>query len=352
MSKASQSEARFVRALKRLPVDRPPVWLMRQAGRYLPEYREVRAKAGGFLDLCYTPDFAIEVTLQPLRRFPLDAAIIFSDILVIPHAMGQMVGFEEGRGPVLDPIKDDREIPVVEPDKITAFLDPVYQALRGVRQELDQEKSLIGFCGAPWTIATYMIEGGSSRDFARTRQWSINAPDSFRKLISNLEDAIVIHLIAQIKAGANAVQIFDSWAGILADGAFEEWSFGPISRIAERVKKACPDIPIIAFPRMAGIRYLHYADHKSVDAVSLDQMVPCQWAAENLQPHIAVQGNLDPAYLLAGGPRMEKEAKRIIGDLGKKPGFVFNLGHGVVKETPPDHVAALCDIVTASGAKN
>jgi uroporphyrinogen decarboxylase len=317
---------------------------MRQAGRYLPEYRAERKKAGGFLDLCYTPGFAVEVTLQPLRRFALDAAIIFSDILVIPHALGQEVGFVEGTGPVLTPIRDEAGLDALSVDGFSEHLQPVYDALKAVRVELPKDKALIGFAGAPWTIATYMVEGGSSRDYPNAKGWAITAPESFDRLFKLLENTIADHLIAQINAGAQAVQIFDSWAGALPASLFNRYSLEPISRIAARVKQAAPDVPIIVFPRLAGPRYRDFLKLDAIDAISIDQSISPEWMRDEIQPHKTVQGNLDPAYLVAGGDGMDQAARDILRVLGDGP-FIFNLGHGVVPQTPPENVGRLCDIV-------
>jgi uroporphyrinogen decarboxylase len=334
----------FLAELAGKSADRVPIWLMRQAGRYLPEYRALRATAGSFLDLCYSPEMAAEVTLQPVRRFPLDAAIVFSDILVIPDALGQEVTFKEGEGPVLDPVRDEKALSALNTDRLVAHLAPVYETLQRVRADLADNVALIGFAGAPWTIATYMVEGHGSRDYAETKGWAAAAPESFAHLIGLLENAITEHLIAQIKAGAEAVQIFDSWAGMLSDPMFERWSLEPIARIAARVKQAAPEVPIIAFPRLAGLRYRKFTAIDAIDALGLDQTVSLDWARDELQGRKTLQGNLDSAVLLAGGAAMEQEAHRILGELSAGR-FVFNLGHGVLQPTPPEHVAALCDIV-------
>jgi uroporphyrinogen decarboxylase len=318
---------------------------MRQAGRYLPEYRKIRAGAGTFLDLCYNPELAAEVTLQPIRRYPLDAAIVFSDILVIPDALGQKVAFKEGVGPVLDPIADEQSLSDLSTDGQRDHLAPVYETLGLVRKGLPDGVALIGFSGAPWTIATYMIEGGGSRDYAGTKGWAFRAPDSFQRLISLLEDSISRHLIAQAEAGAEVLQIFDSWAGLLPDGAFEEWCVAPIRRVVSQVKAAVPQIPIIVFPRLAGTRYDAFVGMEGVAAVSLDQTLSRQWAVDHLQPHLVVQGNLDPVYLVGGGDPLRAETGRILNCFGKGP-FIFNLGHGVMQTTPPEHVAQLCEVVT------
>lgn len=317
---------------------------MRQAGRYLPEYRKVRASVGSFLDLCYTPRLAAEVTLQPIRRFPLDAAILFSDILVIPDALGRKVTFHESRGPVLHPLRGPADLERLTTGRLAEHLAPVYEALVLVRNELPDGVALIGFAGAPWTVATYMVEGGSSRDYAATKGWAATDRASFGRLVAILEEAIAAHLIAQARAGAEALQIFDSWAGLLSESMFLRWSAAPIARIAAKVKEAVPEVPIIAFPRLAGLRYESLAGVAAIDALSLDQTVSLDWARTRLQPTKALQGNLDPAMLLAGGAAMRSEAERILGALGQGR-FVFNLGHGVLQATPLEHVAELCDIV-------
>ena len=318
---------------------------MRQAGRYLPEYREIRKDTEMFLDLCYTPELAAEVTLQPIRRYGFDAAIIFSDILVIPDALGQPVSFKEGVGPVLEAIKAVDELDSLDQGKLSDHLNPVYEAIQQVRKDLSSKTALIGFAGAPWTVATYMVEGGTSRDFANTKRWAFSAPQEFGKLIDILVTSITKHLIAQVEAGADALQIFDSWAGILPETAFDQWCVEPILRIVFDVKEKYPDVPIIVFPRLAGHRYLKVAAIEGVSAVSLDQTVSLDWVQENLQKKVAVQGNLDPIYLLAGGEAMRAEANRILKSLSGGP-FIFNLGHGVLPPTPLDNVAELCEIVS------
>lgn len=319
---------------------------MRQAGRYLPEYKQVRAGAGSFLDLCYNPALAAEVTLQPIRRFALDAAIVFSDILVIPHALGQSVAFQEGVGPVLDPIRSAGDVAALRLSGTRNHLAPVYETLSRVKADLPAQVALIGFAGAPWTIATYMIEGGSSRDYTRTKSWAFGDPGGFQALFDVLEQAIGDHLIAQVDAGAQVLQIFDSWAGVLPDGAFRTWCVEPIARIAARVARERPDVSVIAFPRLAGVRYLDFLNRDGIAAVSLDQTVSRIWARDQLQPHLVVQGNLDPVYLVLGGAVLEREANEILRTFAGRP-FIFNLGHGVMQTTPPDHVAQLCDVVAA-----
>jgi uroporphyrinogen decarboxylase len=321
-----------------------PVWLMRQAGRYLPEYRKIRAEAGSFLDLCYSPELATEVTLQPIRRFGFDAAILFSDILVVPHGLGQDVWFAEGEGPKLAPIRDGQGLGILDPAAMRPKLAPVYQAVSDIAAKLPGNVALIGFSGSPWTVATYVVEGGSSRDFARTKNWAFSDPEGFAVLIDILAESIADHLCAQIEAGAEAVQLFDSWAGVLPDTAFWRWVIEPTRKIVSLVRGLHPTVPIIGFPRGAGLYYPEYARETGVTAVGLDTTVPVGWAAETLQPQLPVQGNLDPMILLAGGDCLADSVRHIRDTLSGRP-FVFNLGHGIIKETPPEHVQGLVDLV-------
>jgi uroporphyrinogen decarboxylase len=330
---------------------KPPVWLMRQAGRYLPEYRELRKNTGSFLDLCYSPNLAAEATLQPIKRFGFDAAIIFSDILVIPDALGQPVSFQEGIGPVLDPLSFIDDLKKLKKENIIDRLNPVYEAIQIARADLSKDKSLIGFTGAPWTIATYMIEGGTSRDFLKTKRWAFSKPEEFKKLIDILIDAITEHLISQIEAGADALQIFDSWAGILPEKEFDLWCLRPIKRIVSGVRGKYPGIPIIVFPRLAGERYIKIAEIDGVSAVSLDQTVSLNWAKEFLQSKVTLQGNLDPVYLLAGGRAMREETSRILDAFRNGP-FIFNLGHGILPSTPLKHVIDLCEFIAERGLQD
>jgi len=317
---------------------------MRQAGRYLPEYRALRDKTGSFFDLCYSPEQAAEATLQPIRRFDLDAAILFSDILVVPDAMGQSVRFAAGEGPVLEALTDRASIDSLITDRVETHLAPVYEAVRLVRAALPEKIALIGFAGAPWTVATYMIEGGSSRDFARAKGWAARDPEGFDGLLAKIEAATLCHLLAQVRAGAQVLQIFDSWAGVLDEAFFERLVIGPTKRLVAGVKAEAPDVPIIGFPKGCGILYARYAAETGVDALSLDPAVPLDWAASALQPHVAVQGNLDPILLLTGGEAMARRTGQIVAALAGAP-FVFNLGHGVVPPTPPEHVAELISLV-------
>ncbi|GAB3123044.1 uroporphyrinogen decarboxylase [Novispirillum itersonii] len=342
MSRPATDSKRFIRALKGETLTPPPFWLMRQAGRYLPEYRATRTDAGGFLDLCYNPPLAVEVTLQPLRRYGMDAAILFSDILVVPDAIGQPVSFKVGEGPCLTPLADDAAVDALDPSRLKDHLKPVFETVSGLAGAIPETTALIGFCGAPWTVATYMVEGGGSKDYARTKEWAYGHPQRFQRLIDTLVEASAEYLCLQIEHGAEAVQIFDSWAGVLPEEEFRRWVIDPIRRITERVKDRYPGVPVIGFPRQAGLMYLPFARETGVDAVSLDTMIPLDWAAETLQPLLTVQGNLDPIALLVGGDHLDHAVDHILKTLGKGP-FVFNLGHGIVPPTPPENVARLAD---------
>ncbi|MCH2546882.1 MAG: uroporphyrinogen decarboxylase [Alphaproteobacteria bacterium] len=330
---------RLLRALDGLEVDRPPFWYMRQAGRYLPEYRQLRAKSGGFLDMCYSPEKAAEVTLQPIRRFDMDAAILFCDILVIPHALGIGLDFVAGEGPKLDAHDTKEKIMGLGLTDVVAELAPVYEAVELITQQLPKDKTLIGFCGAPWTVATYIVEGGSSRDFTKTRTLAIQDPQSFSYLIDLLIDASVAHLVAQVDAGAEAVQIFDSWAGILPEGEFEQWCITPMRQLIDKFKAICPGVPLIAFPKGAGMRYASYAYETSADALGVDMSMPLD-GMQMIAETTVVQGNLDPLLLAYDLPRALDQAKAILHAMDKSP-FIFNLGHGVIQYTPPEHVEAL-----------
>jgi uroporphyrinogen decarboxylase len=316
---------------------------MRQAGRYLPEYRALRADAGSFLDLCFTPELAVEVTLQPIRRFGFDAAILFSDILVVPHALGQAVSFIEGEGPRLDPVRNAEGLTRLSMDRFRSDASPlgaVYEAVAGIRSALADSVALIGFAGSPWTVACYMVEGGGSREFHAVKGWAFADPDGFQRLIDLLVEATVDHLLRQVVAGAEVLQLFESHAGVLPDGAYERWIVEPNARIVRALRAKHPDLPIIGFPRGSGPRYEGFVKATGVTAVSIDSGIPVGWAADRLQPHAVVQGNLDPVLLLQGGAAMRDAVRAIRQGLGRGP-MIFNLGHGVIKETPPDHVAEL-----------
>lgn len=319
---------------------------MRQAGRYLPEYRKLRERAGSFLDLCYTPELATEATLQPIRRFGFDAAILFSDILVVPQALGLDLSFAEGEGPRLSPVRGVADLDRLAVEGVVERLAPVYETVGRVAGSLPERVALIGFAGAPWTVATYMVEGRGSRDFAATKRWAYGDADGFARLVDIVVRATADHLIAQVRQGAEAVQIFDSWAGTLPEAAFHRWVIAPTRALVDRLRAACDDVPIIGFPRGAGLMTEAYVVETGVDAVSLDTTVPPAWAAGALRGQCAVQGNLDPVHLLVGGPSMDAAIDRILDGFGNVP-FVFNLGHGVLPPTPVEHVARLVERVRA-----
>lgn len=324
----------------------PPIWIMRQAGRYLPEYRETRAKAGSFLDLCYNPELATEVTLQPLRRFDLDAAILFSDILVIPDALGQKVRFEQGEGPTLEPLTADT-VDRLERGGALEHLAPVIETVRGLRAALSPEKTLIGFCGSPWTVATYMLNGRGSPDQWVARRFGLEHPGAFGRLMDVLVETSVDYLVAQFQAGADVVQLFESWALNLDDAAFATQVIEPNRRIVEGVRARIPNAPIIGFPRGAAGNLRRYAEITGVNALGLDYATPLSFPREHLPQHLPVQGNLDPLRLVIGGEAMERRVSEIKNAFADRP-HIFNLGHGIVPETPIDHVAKLVDLVKKS----
>ncbi|MFN0043849.1 MAG: uroporphyrinogen decarboxylase [Alphaproteobacteria bacterium] len=326
----------------------PPLWLMRQAGRYLPEYRGVRAQTRNFLEFCYNSDLAAEVTLQPMARYDLDAAIIFSDILVVCDAVGIPVWFVEGEGPRLEPVRSSDGLAKLSVEGVVGKLQPVYRAIASVRSSLDASKALIGFAGAPWTLAAYATEGRTSRDFEVARTWAWSDPDGFGQLIRLLSEAIVRHLVAQFHAGADVVQLFDSWAGVLAPDQFERWVVEPTRDIVARVRAEVPGARIIGFPRGAGGKYICYAQKTGVTAVGLDTGVDPVWAAREIPSEIVLQGNLDPLAVVSGGRAMAEQISRILAAYCSRP-FVFNLGHGVVPATPPEHVAELVSLVRGQG---
>jgi uroporphyrinogen decarboxylase len=324
----------------------PPVWLMRQAGRYLPEYRALRAKAGSFWAMCMDPAMAAEVTLQPIRRFGLDAAILFSDILVVPFALGRKVEFEEGTGPSMQPVSSADGLE--RSDKVwSEKLSPVYESLGRVRAELDNGTALLGFAGAPWTLVTYMAEGRGSTDQQAAKRWAYRDPESFGRLIDLLADCVAFHLIRQLEAGADAVQIFDSWAGGLPEAQFARWVAAPTKRIVEHVRAAKPDAKIIGFPRAATLAgYELFARETGVNAISVDTAAPLGFLRKMLGDKIVIQGNLDPQVLVVGGKALDESIDAILAAMKGAP-FIFNLGHGVLPETPPEHVAQLVARVRA-----
>jgi uroporphyrinogen decarboxylase len=326
----------------------PPLWLMRQAGRYLPEYREVRSKVTSFLDLCLTPELAAEVTLQPLRRFPFDASIVFSDILIVPYALGQKVAFVEGEGPRLDPIKGGNAIAKLDPGHAAERLAPVYETVERVVDGLPETVPLIGFCGAPWTVATYMVEGGGSKDQALTRALAYREPENFQRLMDVLVETSAAYLVAQVRAGCRALQIFDSWSGSLPEDEFDRWCIAPTRAIVTKVRAEFPDIPVIGFPKGSGPLSIRYVTETGVDAVGCDTSLPLGWIRANLQMRAAVQGNLDPVLLAAGGPHLEARVHEILDVLGGGP-FIFNLGHGILPHTPIENVERLVGLVKGAG---
>lgn len=326
------------------PTARPPIWLMRQAGRYLPEYRALRTKAKSFLELALTPELAIEVTLQPVRRFGMDGAILFADILLVPYALGQPLAFVEGEGPRLEPIRDAAGLARLGDAKLMTTLAPVMATVKGVRAALPADVALIGFAGAPWTVATYMIEGRGKTDYENCRRMMWGEPKLFAALIDRLVDATAAYLIAQADAGAEALKLFDSWAGAVPAPLFDMAVIQPTARIVKAVKAKHPHIPIIGLPRGAGSHIARYVAGTGVDAVGIDHMTDLGAAAATLPADAVTQGNLDPMLLMVGGEPMAAEARRIMDAMAGRP-HIFNLGHGVLQHTPPEHVAQLVDIV-------
>ena len=337
---------KFLQVLAGEAVWPPPIWLMRQAGRYLPEYRQLRAQAGDFIQLCMTPQLAAEVTLQPISRFGFDAAILFSDILLVPWALGQGLRFAEGEGPVLPPLRDAAELARLDPLRMMSALGPVLETVQRVQAGLGPHTALIGFAGAPFTVACYMVEGGGSRDFAATRAMAFAEPALFAALMDMLTAATIEFLAAQVSAGAEAVMLFDSWAGVLSPAQFRQHVIAPARQIVLALRQRFPAVRIIGFPRLAGMMLGEYAEATGVDAVGMDTATDPVRAATMVGPHIALQGNLDPMALLAGGAALQAEVNRILAVLRGRP-FVFNLGHGIVPQTPVAHVAELLALVRA-----
>lgn len=317
----------------------PPLWLMRQAGRYLPEYREIRAKAGSFLDLVYNPELAAEVTLQPIRRFGFDGAILFSDILIVPHMLGQEVTFKEGEGPQLGELDIDRLTAEGWKDKASR----VWETVSRVKAALPEQTTLIGFAGSPWTVACYMVEGGSSPDFAKAKAFARSKPAQFEKLMDRIINCTLDYVEGQVEAGAEAIQLFDSWAG-RCDG-FQRWVVEPTAAIVHILKARYPKLPIIGFPRLISQQYMtSYTAHTSVNALSLDETVDLDWASKSIQRHVVLQGNLHPDVLLKGGDELKAAVDKIKQHAAERP-WIFNLGHGITKETPVAHVEQLVKLV-------
>lgn len=334
----------FLRVLDGEVRSPPPIWLMRQAGRYLPEYRDIRAKAPSFLDFCYTPQLAATATLQPVQRFGFDAAILFSDILVVPDALGQKVRFEAGEGPRLEPICSEEVFSRLKEKVDLGRLEPVFETIERVKASLPHETALIGFCGAPWTVASYMIAGHGTSDQAPARLFAYRQEDVFQRLINRLVDASIDYLVAQLKAGVEAVQIFDTWAGVLPAAEFERWCLAPVANIIAGIKLRYQEARVIGFPKGISHRLQDYFDRTGVDALGLDSMADPSWAHSMLQRNVVVQGNLDPLLLAAGGPRLDSAIRHIVSAFKSRP-HIFNLGHGIVPHTPPEHVAQLIDLV-------
>jgi uroporphyrinogen decarboxylase len=340
---------RLLQVLDGSALEVPPVWLMRQAGRYLPEYREVRARAGSFLDLCYAPELAEEVTLQPIRRFGFDAAILFADILLVPQALGQGLRFVEGEGPRLDPVTDVAGLGRLKPvDEIDEVLAPVYETVARLAVSLPEDVTLIGFAGAPWTVATYMVAGRGTQDQGPARAWMYRDPEGFSRLIDLITVATIHYLDRQIVAGAEVVKLFDSWAGSLAPEMFARFSIEPARKIVAALKARHPGIPVIGFPRGAGAMYPDFAGETGVAAVALDSGVPLGWAREAMSPDgrgsgkpgVALQGNMDPMLMVTGGTALTDTAKRIVEKMQGVP-HIFNLGHGITPDANPAHVEQL-----------
>ena len=335
----------ILRALRGETQPVPPVWLMRQAGRYLPEYRATRAKAGDFLSLCYTPDLAAEVTLQPIRRFGFDAAILFADILLIGQALGSRLWFAEGEGPRMSTITDAAGVAALRPvDAIHETLAPVYETVRILSRELPRETTLIGFAGAPWTVATYMIAGRGKDEQAGAHAFKAADRAAFTALIDHIAAATVEYLSAQIEAGAEVVKLFDSWAGSLKGQDFVDFALAPTAKIIAALKARHPGIPVIAFPREAGQGYIGFARATGADCIAIDNSVSAEWAAEHLQPDGCVQGNLDPRHMVTGGPELVAEAKRIVRAFSGGP-HIFNLGHGITPDADPENVHRLIEAI-------
>ena|SRR5206468_520048 len=344
---ASEPAKPLLRALARETLTQPPWWLMRQAGRYLPEYRAVRSQAHDFVELCLSPALAAELTLQPVRRYRMDGAILFSDILLVPHALGQKLTFREGEGPILEPIANHTGIERLDPRQVIPRLEPVFETIGRVAGSLGAQTALIGFAGAPWTVATYMVEGGSSRDFRQVKGWAYRDVEGFDALIGILVESTIEFLAGQIEAGVEVVQLFDTWAGVLPEPAFGRLVIEPTRAIVTALKQRFPGHPIIGFPRGAGLLYERYIKETGVDGIGLDPMVPIGFARERLQPLTTVQGNLDPILLIIGGSPLEAAVRELCRSLGGGP-FVFNLGHGVLPETPPENVEALARLLAES----
>ncbi len=339
----------LLRALRGEVLPTPPIWLMRQAGRYLPEYRATRARAGDFLSLCYTPDLAAEVSLQPIRRYGFDAAILFADILLLPQALGPKLWFAEGEGPRMEVTASAAAVAALKPvSAIHETLAPVYETVRILARELPRETTLIGFAGAPWTVVSYMIAGRGTPDQAPAHALKAANRAVFQALIDKITDATVEYLSAQVQAGVEVVKLFDSWAGSLKGADFTDFALKPTARIIAALKARHPGVPVIAFPREAGPGYVGFARATGADCVAIDNSVSAEWAAGHLQPDGCVQGNLDPALMVEGGPRLISETRRIVQAFSRGP-HIFNLGHGITPDADPDNVTRMVEAIR-SGA--
>ncbi|SOH92687.1 uroporphyrinogen decarboxylase [Monaibacterium marinum] len=339
------TEKLLLRALKGETLPVPPVWMMRQAGRYLPEYRATRAHAGSFLDLCYNPELATEVTLQPIRRYGFDAAILFADILLVPQALGANLTFVQGEGPRLSTVTSAADLAKLGPlDNIDEVLSPIYETVKMLRRELPADVPLIGFAGAPWTVATYMIAGKGTPDQAPARRLMYGDPATFEALLDRITEATIHYLLKQIEAGAEVVKMFDSWAGALPGPVFAKYAIAPAKRIVDAIRAEHPDLPIIGFPRGAGRNYATYVQATGVQGVALDTSVDPAWAARELQPHACVQGNLDPLLLVQGGEALTLAAKQVVKGFSGGP-HIFNLGHGITPDADPENVHRMLEAV-------
>jgi len=346
---SEERQPRLLRVLAGEPLSPPPIWLMRQAGRYLPEYRAVRAQAGGFLELCYTPALAAEVTLQPIRRYGFDAAILFSDILVVPDALGQRVEFVEGEGPRLDPIRSAPDLARLNAGATRPKFARVCETVARLRQDLPREAALIGFCGAPWTVATYMVGGQGSADQREARLWAYRDPVGFGRLMEMLVEASIDYLAMQVAAGADVLQIFDTWAGNLPAREFQAWVVVPTRRIVTAIHAKHPEVPIIGFPRGAGQKIARYVAETGVQGLGCDtgmDVAHMRSLASSIK--VVVQGNLDPMALIAGGEALRAQTDALLQGLAGVP-YIFNLGHGILPETPVEHVAELVELVRGKG---
>lgn len=333
----------LLRTIKGEKTSRTPFWFMRQAGRYLPEYRAIRKQAGSFLDLCYNPELATEVTLQPIRRFDMNGAILFSDILILPHALGVNVRFTEGEGPIVEKILTQARIDILNPHHIHTHCSPVFETIKRVRKTLPASTTLLGFAGAPWTVACYMIEGKGSKDFASVRQFSYEKPELFFQILSILTDATIAYLSAQIESGVDAIQLFDSWAGVLTPEQFMRYVIAPNKKIISALKEKYPKKGLLCFPRGAGAMLSVFSDHVPCDAISIDTMMPLSFA-QTAAPKKTLQGNLDPLLLASDKNAALATAKNILETMKNEP-FIFNLGHGMVPHTPIENVEALCHLI-------